>query len=281
MKRIFSFFVKILFLTAFVLFKQGEFDDLHIPKIFNSPIARIILHFIIFWLTVNIVIRFVQFIYRKRKKYGDKFSDNVIVGLQNIYYMISVIALIVSILAFFGVEPKELVTGLSILAASIAIITKDIALDIICGIQISFSKVLAIGDYVKIAELKGTVVDINIYKIILLNENDDIIYIPNSKAYFSELINYTQKEIRKYNIDFSINNQIDLSIDELNVLFLKELENYTGFLDSTEQNLRIIGIAKDETRYKIQFKLNQVNPKMAEAIKSRIMDSIVKKIHNH
>ncbi|MFN8329952.1 MAG: mechanosensitive ion channel [Saprospiraceae bacterium] len=111
----------------------------------------------------------------------------------------------------FGVEPRELITGLSILAASIAIITKDIAPDIICGIQISFSKDLAIGDYVKIGDQKGNVVDINISKIILQNENDDEIYIPNSKAYFSEMINYTKKEIRKYNLEFAIHHRVIIS----------------------------------------------------------------------
>ncbi len=259
-----------------MLLKEGKPSEIAGNAFFMHPTVKLALQFLIFWLTVNIIIRFLQFIYRKRKKYGNKYSDNVIVGLQNIYYMISSVALIITILAFFGVEPRELITGLSILAASIAIITKDIALDIICGIQISFSKDLAIGDYVKIGDQKGNVVDINISKIILQNENDDVIYIPNSKAYFSEMINYTKKEIRKYNLEFAIHSSQNLNNEKIRQLVFNVFENFSTYLDEQSEVIKVISVSGNEIKYKVQFKLNQVNPHVADQIKAGIMEAIVK-----
>ncbi|HMX87239.1 MAG TPA: mechanosensitive ion channel [Saprospiraceae bacterium] len=274
--RILTFVLKLILLGAFMLLKEGKPSEIAGNAFFMHPTVKLALQFLIFWLTVNIIIRFLQFIYRKRKKYGNKYSDNVIVGLQNIYYMISSVALIITILAFFGVEPKELITGLSILAASIAIITKDIALDIICGIQISFSKDLAIGDYVKIGDQKGTVVDINISKIILQNENDDVIYIPNSKAYFSEMINYTKKEIRKYNLEFAIHSSQNLNNEMIRQLVFNVFENFSTYLDEQSEVIKVISVSGNEIKYKVQFKLNQVNPLIADQIKAGIMEAIVK-----
>lgn len=279
MYRTLRFVFKLILLALLIFFRKYLTSKLALPEIVSSTFIGSLYHFLIFWLSVNIVIRTIQFFYRKRKKYGDKYSDNVIVGLQNIYYILTISGLIITVLGFAGVELKELVTALSIVAASIALITKEIALDIICGMQLSFSKDLAIGDYVQIGEQKGKVLDINITKIILLNENDDIIYIPNSKAYYSELINYTQKELRKYNVDFSVSPQLSISLDQLKNIVDKVLNEYDEYLDDEQFNLKITGINKDEIRYKIQFKLNQVNPRMANEIKSKIMNIIITKLH--
>ncbi|MEO6190244.1 MAG: mechanosensitive ion channel domain-containing protein [Saprospiraceae bacterium] len=258
--------------------KHWPFDNPEFLKFINLPIIKSILQFTLFSLSLNIIIRFLQLIYRKRKKYGDKFSDNVISGLQNIYYIIGFAAFVILLLSLFGVEPKELITALSILAASIAIITKDLVLDIICGIQLSFSKDLAIGDYVKIGDQKGNVLDLNINKIILHNDNDDIIYIPNSKAYSSELINYSQKELRKYNVEFAISTNQNISFEDLSEMLLEILTEYKEYRAMEEDKLMIISINKDEIKYKIQYKLNQVNPKIAGIIKIKIMNAILKKI---
>ncbi|NOT38609.1 MAG: mechanosensitive ion channel family protein [Saprospiraceae bacterium] len=280
MFRTIRFLFKIILLFLLVFFRKHiTVDNLSLPDFISPSFLKSLVYFLIFWLSVNIVIRIIQFFYRKKKKYGDKYSDNIIVGLHNIYYIVSITGLAITLLGFAGIELKELVTALSILAASIAIITKEIALDIICGMQLSFSKDLAIGDYVKIGEQKGKVLDINITKIILQNENDDIIYLPNSKAYYSELINYTQKELRKYNVDFSVPPQLSISLEQLKNIVDQVLSDYTEYLDDEQFNLKITGINKDEIRYKIQFKLNQINPKMSNEIKSKIMDIIITKLH--
>ncbi|MCC6817254.1 MAG: mechanosensitive ion channel family protein [Saprospiraceae bacterium] len=274
-----KFVFKLLVLCLLIIFQKSIFNGYTYPEYISTNLVVKIYYFAIFWLSINLVIRTIQFFYRKRKKYGIKFSDNVIVGLQNIYYILVFSGLGITLLGFAGVELKELVTALSIVAASIAIITKEIALDILCGIQFSFSKEIAIGDYVKIGEQQGEVLDINITKIILLNENDDIIYIPNSKAYYAEMINYTQKELRKYNVEFAISPQLSLSLEQFRKLVDKVLLEYIDYLDDEEINLKITGIKNHEIGYKVQFKLNQVNPRMANEIKSKIMNLIITQVH--
>ncbi len=279
MPKILRFILKLVLLSFLIFVRKAVTQNLQLPDFVSSSFVFYLYHFLIFWLTLNVLVRTIQFFYRKRKKYGDKYSDNVIIGLQNIYYILTFVGLFLTILGFAGVELKELVTALSIVAAAIAIITKEIALDIICGIQLSFSKDLAIGDYVKIGDHKGKVLDINITKIILLNENDDIIYLPNSKAYYTELINYTQKELRKYNVEFSVRPNLSMSLNQLRIIVDKVLFEYNQYLDDETVSLKITDINKDEIRYKIQFKLNQVNPRMANEIKSKIMDTMIARLH--
>ena len=105
---------------------------------------------------------------------------------------------------FWGIDMGKLLTSLSIFAAALAIISKEFVASIISGIIISFSNDINIDDYVKIGNNKGKILDINLAKISLLNEDDDIIFIPNDKVYMSDIINYTRRDIKKVSIDFEL-----------------------------------------------------------------------------
>ena len=274
MLKLVRFLVKIACLIYLIFLKEGFLDNQKLPPIFYTPIAISIIHFLIFFLALNLIIRFTQMIYRKRKRKGDKYSDNVIIGLQNIYYLLMVMAITVTIIGFFGIEFSKLLTALSIVAAAIAIISKEFVSDIIAGMSITFSKELSIGDYVKVGEYKGRVIDINLHKIVLHHDDDDIIYIPNSKAYNDDIINYTQKEIRKFNVDFAINSELNIPLSALQVTIHRVLLRYNDSIVLDSEKLKVINILKDEIRYKLQFKLNQMNPILAEQIKSENREAI-------
>lgn len=198
-----KFLLKIVLLAALVAIREGLGSDILKTWIDHSPLTRSFLTFSIFWLSLNIIIRLTQYIYRKRKRLGHKFSDNVITGLKNIYYLLTVSGVIFMLLGFFGLQPKELLTALSIVAAAVAIISKELVMDVICGINFSFSRDIAIGDYVKIGDCEGRVLDLNIHKIVLQYRNQ-IINIPNSKAYFSDIVNYSNREFHFFQLEFEL-----------------------------------------------------------------------------
>ncbi|MBK6546640.1 MAG: mechanosensitive ion channel [Saprospiraceae bacterium] len=276
--NIFKFVIKIVVLLVLIALQQGLGSELLKSLLANSSIVHSLISFLIFWTSINLVIRFCQFIYRKRKKFGHKYSDNVIIGLQNIYYLLSGIGVAVMVLGFFGFHFHELLTSLSIVAAAIAIISKELVTDVICGFNISFSRELAIGDYVRIGDQKGKVVDLNIHKIVLQNDEDDIIYIANTKAYYSDIVNFTQKEIRKYNLDFIIANSVNLSKAEIEAKINEVLYIYSPHYEAKSSNFRIANLGKDEVRYKLQFKLIRIDPVLEQEIKANILNEIHKMI---
>lgn len=274
MWRILKFILKFILLIYLIFLKEGYLDNQLLTSIFYTPISTSVIHFLIFYLSVNIIIRFAQFIYRKRKKQGDKYSDNVIAGLQNIYYLLIAIGIMVMVVGFFGIEFTKLLTALSIVAAAIAIISKEFVTDIISGISLSFSRQLTIGDYVKIGEHKGRVIDIGLHKLVLHHDDDDIIYISNTKAYYEEIINYTQKEIRKFNVEFSLSTELNITKELLMESIESILANYPDDVNLETDKLKVMAILKDEIRYKYQFQLNRMEPQLAETIKTEIRQKI-------
>lgn len=226
-------------------------------------------NFLIFIFSASLTLRFLAFLYRKRKHLPKGKLDNVLIGLQNIYYILFVGAVMMTMLAFLGIDYKTLFTSLSIVAAAIAIISKDYLNEIISGIIISFSSELSIDDYIKIGEHKGKIVDINITKIALLNDDDDLVFIPNNKVFSAEIINYTKKQIQKVNIEFDIELNALESLEVLEKNLILCLREYHGSIVQNSFNLKVSKIQKDYISLKFQYVLHQVNMELEREIRKK------------
>lgn len=262
------YFIRFLLLGLFFTARKYiELNKVALAHIFDF--LHSIIEFLILFTIVNIVTAVLIMIYRLRKNIPYKYTDNVINGINNLYYIIVTIGVIMMVLGFWGIDFKDLLTSLSIVAAAIAIISKDYVSGIISGIIISFSKEINIDDYVKIGENKGKIIDINLAKVALLNDDDDIIYIPNDKVYMSEIINYTKREIKKVSIDFELNLNYLTTIESLEANLSESLKSFHQFIEPDSFNIKIVDVHHDFLTLKFQYKLNEVNRDIERIIRKK------------
>jgi len=238
-------------------------------------VARVLISFTTVVLIINLAILALVELYRRRKKMKQHQADNVTVGLQNLYYLILAGLVILTIAALWNIDPIELFTSLSIVAAAIAIISKDFISEIISGMIITFSKEVAIGDYIRIGDQRGKVTDITLTKIALLNDDDDVIYLPNNKVYTSEIINYTRKEIRKVSIDFELNILAVKTVEELEADLIDAISDYEAHIVPDSYNLKIVEIRKDSLDLKFQYVLRQINRELEREIRRKTVRRVV------
>lgn len=265
----------LLGLVAFFYNKSASWlDDVS----FVGPVLLVVLRFLIFLFGASLVVRLLAMIYRGRKHLPYHKRDNVTTGLSNLFIMFIAVYAIISIFGLFGISLGHMFTTLSIVAAAIAIISKDFFADIISGVVISFSKEISIDDYVKIGDHRGKILDINIAKTALLNEDDDIIFIPNSTVFTSDVINYTKKQIKKTSIEFEVPAGSINSIEELEEQLILSLVDYHHLIEPNSYYLRVIHIRKDFFSLKFQYNLIQFSREMERQIKRKAVRHIVKNI---
>lgn len=238
----------------------------------------VILRFMIFLFGASLVVRLLAMIYRGRKHLPYHKRDNVTTGLSNLFMMFIFVYGFISIFGLFGISLGHMFTTLSIVGAAIAIISKDFVADIISGIVISFSREISIDDYVKIGENRGKIIDINIAKTALLNEDDDIIFLPNSTVFTSDVINYTKKQIKKTSIEFEVPTDGISSIEELEEQLIQSLAEYHHLIEPNSYFLRVIHIKKDYLSLKFQYSLIQFSRELERQIKRKAVRHIVKNI---
>ena len=194
------FFLEILLILALILM-----DD-YIPEatayLKDHPQLSALLSFVFFVAIVDAIRRAVRFSYAKRHGLPRDRKAIFQYGVNNIAKLLVALGLIVSLFQLFGVDIKALLTSLSIVAAAIAIISKEYISDFLVGLYFSFSKDFAIGDYVRIGEYKGKITELQMLKMRILNDDDHSVLIPNTKVYNNEIINYTKRDIRLMSIDF-------------------------------------------------------------------------------
>ncbi len=225
--------------------------------------------FLLFATGLNLAISLLMIIYRIRKGMRYNSQDNITTGVQNIYVLIIALAVIAFMLSLWGVEMKTLFTSLSIVAAAIAIVSKDFIASIIAGFVIVFSRQIAIGDYVKIGEQKGKVVDITLTKLALLNEDEELVFISNEKAYHSEVINYTRGEVKRVSIPFELKSNFEGTVEELEEDLIQTLDIYKDQINPKSFNLRIVDIKKDSISFKFQYSLDKINRVLEKEIKRK------------
>lgn len=273
-------FLKIISLVLFIGIK---FFSPEWISFLNPPAlpVEVLLNFLIFAIALHLLIQLLIYFYRKGKKLQSGQIDNVIVGLQNAYYIIFALAFILSIAAALGFPPGQFFTSLSIVAAAIAIISKDFLSEIISGMIITFSREVEIDDYVKIGTQKGKIIDITLTKIALLNEDDDVIFLPNHMVYNSEILNYTRKQIKKVSIEFELNIQALKTVEALESDLIDVLSDYRENIVRESYNLKVVDIRKDSLDLKFQYVLHRINRELEREIRKKTVRRVVNYVKQH
>lgn len=274
MKRILSVFIQVIVLVGLLLVRSYYHQWLFKWNINPLPV-ELLVGFAIFALSANLVVVLVSWWYRKTKKIARNQPDNFIAGLQNLYYILLSLAIIVVVFGFLGVAPKEFFTSLSIVAAAIAIVSKDYISEIISGMIISFSKEISIGDYIKIGTHKGKIIDLNLSKIVFLNDDDDIIYIPNTTVFNSEIVNYTRKQVKRVNIEFEVDLKAIKNVEALEADLIETVRDYHEHIQPGSFALKIGDIKKDSVTMKFQYTLNQINRELEQDIRRKTVRRVV------
>ncbi len=213
------------------------------------------------------------------KPQGGAKRDNFTTGIGHLAKVFYGLLFIILILSLFSISVKEAATSLSLIAAAVVLMTKDYISNLINGMYLTFTKVINIGDNVELADNKGKILDITLTNVHLLNDDDDIIYIPNNKVFSNEIINYTRRQLKKSSVEFEINVLYAAPTDELEKMLIECLQEYSPLIQPYTYNLKIKSIKSEFIAYKFQFVLNDpLNKENDKKIKKHIVRFVATKI---
>ncbi|MDX1912482.1 MAG: mechanosensitive ion channel [Saprospiraceae bacterium] len=276
-----KYFILLLKLAVFavlLLIRLGEWDISHFYS--WSKYRHSLDYYVEILASIAIFLMFLDFVqfavtrwYRRRHHITR--DDNFIIGVGHIYTQLLVIGLVVGILSLFRIDVRQLFTSLSIVFAGLALLTKDYISNMINGMIITFSGQLSIGDNVRIGQHRGKIIDITLQNIHLLNDDDDVIYIPNSLLLISEVINYTKREIKRTSIDFEIDLKHLKTVEELERILVETLSPFQDLIKPDSHYLRVAEVRKDAVAMKFQYILKEPNKDLERQIRRRTTRRLV------
>ncbi|KYG82502.1 mechanosensitive ion channel domain-containing protein [Roseivirga echinicomitans] len=261
-RRLF-FFLKLILLVVISTWYTSEFEE---DSFFAKPFVLAGIYYISGILLVSLGRILMVYFYLKRKKKGTDFKDNFILGINGISAILHVIILLIALLAFFKLDAKEFFTSISIVAAAIAIISKDYIANTINGFILMFSNQLSLNDYIVIEELSGRITDITLLNVVLLNDEDEIVYVPNTLLVTHNVVNTSKKNFKKLSFDFEMDRQTLGNPDDLEEYIVKALKSEFPSINLEKFSLRIFHILKDTVNLKLYITLDKKSKEMERAV---------------
>jgi small-conductance mechanosensitive channel len=250
------------------------FNEFTADLISDSRQLKSVLKFIIFYFSINLLSITAKYFYSKRNKIPRDKKNNVHFGIENIENLIMGLGFIATMISLFGINPLELITSLTIVAAAFAVLTKEYIADFLSGIYLSFSNTFEVNDYVKIDNQKGKIVEITMLKVMILNDDYDVVIIPNSKVHYNEIINYTKKDVRLMTVDFQIALKHINNIEQLEQEIITSLESFSEYIEPKSYNLKVVEMKTDSLDVKFQYKLNEIDMELQRKIRKKTIREV-------
>lgn len=268
-----AFFTKIILLFI-IVFTMSRYSQFYL----EYPILANIIYGLNTFLAGSVLISVGRFLliswYSRRSRDNDRLSGNVVLGINQFAGILNVAFVILGLMLAVDINPKDFLTSITLVAMAIALLFRDYITNMISGLLIMFSDRFTVGDFIKINEDQGRIIDITLSNIVINNEDDDIVMIPNNTAFTENIINQTIENTRKMVIDFNLPFGKAHKRDELERRLIKVIESMSDEVVKDSVKFRVVSVSHTDVRFKLNLLLNS----KIKARKSRIKDRILSEV---
>ncbi|PSL05648.1 mechanosensitive ion channel family protein [Cecembia rubra] len=209
---------------------------------------------LLFLLGANILISLARIITARiylRKQSEEHLHPNFLLGISWISNILNSVVFISALIMAFGLRPVEFLTSLTIVAAAIAIISKDYITNTINGLIIMFTDQFSLGDTIKINDQKGIIKDITLMNTVLKRDDGLTMMIPNNLMLGTHVINYRFTDRKDVEFLFEVPIEFQMGLKEIKEKIEPKLSKR---LKSKEISKFIVGL-NGVFREKIAFKI--------------------------
>lgn len=191
------------------MIKYYEGEKMNLESIVTSIVTwlttegvKVVVAIVVLLISFGIIGRLTKRVRRHlEKKEVDKTIRNATTTAANILLKIIVV---MALLGYLGVQTAGITTVLATVGVGISLAVQGTLSNFAGGLLILITRPFKDDDYIEVNGVGGTVEDINIVYTHLRTVENNIIVIPNGQLANSTIINYSKKEMRRLDLDFSV-----------------------------------------------------------------------------
>lgn len=273
-KTYFAF--KLFFLVILEVFYAG--NTLISPFLVQYEILNHVIRALIFLLSANLIFSLGRIITLRiylQQREETKVQPNFVVGIDRIEFLLNLLAILISLMLAFGIRPLEFLTSITIVAAAIALLTKDYITNIVNGLIMMFSDQLEIGDKVQIGRHTGFIRDITLINLVLKNDAGEIILIPNTMALTTDVVNYSKNNTHQLIFDAELSFKNELHLTELERALEAILEQYALVVQKEGGQLTLLDRKIDTVTIRYQFPIKSGEKEAEIQVKKSINQALI------
>ncbi len=271
---------RIYFLLKLVLFAVLVYIRLnYVAAIKDAPYISVrVVDAILFYVTAHLAISLTRiafvFFYIRRKKLKNG-QDNLILAISRLATIFSVGALVAAIFMVFNLNPTDFLTAFSLVAVATVLLIKDYVSNIVNGIVIMLSERLSLGDYVKVGNHEGQVVNITLGSVYLITDNDRLISIPNNTVYSSEVINLSKRDTGLVEIEMETKPEALQDFTRFEAYLISSLQPYHPSIQEGSYRLMVKKLMSDKASLRFEFILKIPNRHLEKKLKEEVLQKAI------
>jgi small-conductance mechanosensitive channel len=219
-------------------------------------------------LLVLIARRGILHLYYRRK--GNKKRDNFVVTINQLSLIVGGLLLFFGVLKLMHISIREFFTSLTIFAAALALIFKDYVSNALNGMILMFSDTYSIGDRVRIGQHKGKIENINLLNLQLLDDDDDLVLIPNNIVLQMTTVNYSKNPGRFVSLEFELHNTQIIPLDDLEKSLIAAISYENELIKDGSAQLRAEELIKGNLLMRFRFEMLRYDKTAERRIKQRL-----------
>ncbi len=211
----------ITFFSLYISLKIIDYDRLNINSITSDRLKKIFIVIVICYFFYNLTLEN-SLLYKKVKK------NNIVFPFVSIIIRLAIVIIGVSCIAKeFGFT--GFITGLGISGVAFALMAQDTFSNLFGGIIIVLDRPFAIGDWIQTSNIEGIVEEITFRSTRIRTFSMAIATVPNSKLANENIINWSQRKLRRVHFKFTI--RFDIPVEKIK----KALERIRELLNNHEK----------------------------------------------
>ncbi len=249
-----NFVFKLLLLVILEIFYAG--NTILKPILEEYEILSHVIRALIFLLSANLIFslgRIITLSIYLQQREETKVQPNFVIGIDQIATLLNMLAVLISLMLAFGIRPLEFLTSITIVAAAIALLTKEYITNIVNGLIMMFSDQLEIGDKIQVGRHTGFIRDITLINLVLKNDTGEIILIPNTMALAVDVVNFSKNNTHQVIFDAEISSRNEIHLNQLEENLERVLEGFPEIVIKEGAQLHVLERKADTILIRFQF----------------------------
>jgi len=275
-KRRINFFLKLVLLVILVI--SFESNSWFSPFFETHIIASNLISAAIFLLSGNLIIslgRIITLQFYLKKTEDMRVQPNFVIGIDRLSTLLNIIIFLITLMLAFGVEPIKFLTSITIVAAAIALLTKDYITNIVNGLIMMFSDQLEIGDKILIGRSVGFIRDITLINMVLKSETGEIIIVPNTLVLTSEVVNYSKNNSHQVILDSEVPFNTAIQLNDLEKTLNESLGEFADYVYVEGSQLNVIDRKPESIIIRYQFPIKSGEKAIEKNVNKTVNQALI------
>lgn len=183
--------------------------------------------------------KIIKVVCRKIEKSGAKKNADKTV-MRTLAYALGLtlrVVVLVCLVGYLGIDTSGITALIASLGVCVGLAVNGALSNLAGGVLILLTRPFRVDDFIEAQGISGTVADIHITATKIVTVDNKVVYVPNGSLANGNIINYSEKDTRRVDLDFSVSYSADS--DKAKAIITEILEKHELVLKDPAPFVRV------------------------------------------